>query len=204
MIDRQRFEKIKARHGGYASWAVWADAAAKPKSNVGDLSVLDPDTDSSLLDVLRDDVVMVGLNISRSFSEAFRNFHDPSARANDFKIRYAFKDTAYYGGYMTDVIKNVEMVSSADLLKLLRLDPSLIRDNVATFLEELADLGANNPTILAFGSAAHKLLAASIPTDAYARLVKLTHYSHRIGKEQYRQAVLEQLRVRPSATSPRN
>jgi hypothetical protein len=38
MIDMQQFENIKQKHGSYASWAVWADASASPKSNVGDVS----------------------------------------------------------------------------------------------------------------------------------------------------------------------
>ena len=101
MIDRERFELIKARHGGYASWAVWADAEDKPKSRIADLSVLDPDQNPRLLASLRPDAIMVGLNISRSFSELFRNFHDPNPRANDFKLRYAFHSTPFYGAYLT-------------------------------------------------------------------------------------------------------
>lgn len=42
-MDRETFEVIKRKHGGYASWAIWADATGTPKSNIGDLSVLDPD-----------------------------------------------------------------------------------------------------------------------------------------------------------------
>jgi len=38
MVDSQQFENIKKKHGGYASWAVWADASERPKSNVGDVS----------------------------------------------------------------------------------------------------------------------------------------------------------------------
>ena len=153
MIDRQRFEHIKERHGNYASWAVWADAAAKPKSNVGDLSVLDPDINRDLLGLIREDVVMVGLNFSRSIlTQPLCNFHDPSGRAHDFKIRYAFKDTQYYGAYMTDIIKNFPMLKSGDLLR--ELTPALKRENTDTFLRELSDLGGTKPTIIAFGAAA--------------------------------------------------
>jgi len=193
MVDRQQFELIRQKHGGYASWAVWAAAARSLKSNIDDLSVLDVATTPTTLDVLKNDIVMVGLNISRSFAERFRNFHDPSPRANDFKIRFAFTNTEYYGAYMTDIIKNVEMVSSAELLKHLRTFPSLLRTNVEVFREELRDLGSQRPTILAFGSAVHALIAENISRDEYSNLVRLTHYSHQIGKEKYRDTVLRQI-----------
>jgi hypothetical protein len=196
MIDRQQFELIRLKHGGYASWAVWAAAARGPKSNIDDLSVLDVATTPTTLDVLKNDIIMVGLNISRSFAERFRNFHDPSPSANDFKIRFAFMNTEYYGAYMTDIIKDVEMVSSAELLKHLRAFPSLLRINVEVFREELRDLGSQRPTILAFGSAAHALIAENISPDEYSSLVRLTHYSHQIGKEKYRSTVLRQISLR--------
>ncbi len=192
MIGRQQFDQLRERRGRYSSWAVWAEASGRPKSNVGDLSIFDADASPSLLETLKDDVVMVGLNISRSFNEPFRNFHDPSPKAHDFKIRYAFMNTAYYGAYMTDIIKNVEMVKAAALLQSLRAAPSLVHENVGTFLEELADLNSSKPTILAFGAAAHGLVAEHVPANAYSRLIKVTHYSHRIGKEEYRRTVLSQ------------
>jgi hypothetical protein len=193
MIDRDQFELIGRKHGGYASWAVWAAATRGPKSNIDDLSILDVAATPATLQVLKNDIIMVGLNISRSFAERFRNFHDPSPSANDFKIRYAFTNTDYYGAYMTDIIKNIEMVNSAKLLKYLRAFPSLVRTNVQVFREELRDLGSQRPTILAFGSAAHALIAGNISRHEYSSLVRLTHYSHQIGKEKYRETVLAQI-----------
>jgi hypothetical protein len=136
---------------------------------------------------------MVGLNIARSFSEPFRNFHDPSSKANDFKIRYAFTNTKYCGAYMTDIIKNVEMVDSNDLLEHLKAPPSLVRQNVEAFREELQSLNSGKPTILAFGAAAHRLLEKHISGREYSGLIKVTHYAYRIGKENYRQSVLAQI-----------
>jgi hypothetical protein len=54
-------------------------------SNIADLSILDIAATPTTLQLLKNDIVMVGLNISRSFAERFRNFHDPSPTANDFK-----------------------------------------------------------------------------------------------------------------------
>jgi hypothetical protein len=196
MIDRDQFLFIRERHGRYASWAVWAKPSGNPKSNMGDMSVLDEDANASLLQTLRNDAVMVGLNISRAFSEPFRNFHDPSPWANDFKIRYAFANTKYFGAHMTDIIKNVEMVKSTDLLAHLRHRPALIRENVDTFREELRDLRFSKPIILAFGNSTHKLIAENVPASDYSRLIKLTHYSHQISKEHYRDTVLAQIGAR--------
>jgi hypothetical protein len=193
MIDRERFNRIKERHGGYASWAVWAEASDKPKSNIGEIRILDPDANPDLLQTLRNDVVMVGLNISRSFSEPFRNFHDTSSKANDFKIRHAFANTVYYGAYMTDIIKHVEMVESRSLMLFLKENPSVVDRNVENLLDEFEDLQCAKPTILAFGSDAHRLVAANVPSKTYSRLVRLTHYSHRIRKEEYKQTVLRQI-----------
>ena len=193
MIDRSRFEAIRSKHGGYASWAVWAKASNTPKSNIGDMTIFDTNANDSLLKTLKASVLMVGLNISRSFSEPFRNFHDASSSGNDFKIRYAFEDTEYYGAYMTDIIKNVEMVESSKLLEHLKTSPVLVRQNVDTFCEEVLDLDSGKPTVLAFGKAAHSLIEEFVPRHVYQQLIKLTHYSHWISKEDYRRTVLDQV-----------
>ena len=52
---------------------------------------------------------MVGLNFSRAIeSVPFINFHDKRPQGQDYKIRYAFKNTQFQGAYMTDIIKNYE------------------------------------------------------------------------------------------------
>ena len=43
MVSLDTFQKIKSDFGHYASWAVWADQGDTPKSNIDDLSVLDPE-----------------------------------------------------------------------------------------------------------------------------------------------------------------
>ena len=193
MIDIQQFENIKQKHGSYASWAVWADASEKPKSNMGDVSHF---TNESVLSLLKNNVVMVGLNISRPVSpvsEPFINFHDPNPRANDFKIRYAFKDSAYYGAYMTDIIKFLEEVDSKNVMKYLKERPEIIDDNLKTFREEMQDLRATAPVILAFGKDTHKILSENLNKNEYCKLSRLTHYSHQIGKDAYKEAVFKEI-----------
>jgi hypothetical protein len=191
MVDRVTFDRIKLKHGGYASWAIWAEPSGKPKSNIGDLSVLDPDKNPTLLPTLRNDVVMVGLSLSREpWPEPFRNFHDARPQGQDYKIRHAFADTQYWGAYMTDVIKDVAILSRASVMRYLNEDPSLLGKSLTKLLEEFNDLGCDRPSIVAFGSDAHRLVADNLPPRRYSRLIKLRHYSDYMSQDAYRQEVL--------------
>lgn len=192
VVDRQTFDLIR-KHGTYASWAVWAVSTGRPKSSIGDLSVLDPDQNLTLLRELRNDVVMVALNLSRFSPVSFGNFHDPSPVAQDYKIRFAFAGTPYYGAYMTDLIKDVVMLKSGSLMRHLSENPSLVMENVRRLLEEFEDLNSTAPVLIAFGTDAYMLAAKNVPSSRYSRLVRVTHYSHYISKEEYRQRVLAEV-----------
>lgn len=112
MIGTKQFIEIRERFGCFASWAVWADEGVNPKDNIDDLSVLNPDTNPSLLKELHGNAILLGLNISRRIEHPLGNFHDPRPMATDFKIRYALKNTPYWGSYMTDIIKDFEEKAS--------------------------------------------------------------------------------------------
>lgn len=194
MIDFVRFDLIRRKHGVYGSWAVWAPPLSTPKSGVGDLWVLDEQANPLLLETLNPGVVMVGLNFSRVFpDQPFRNFHDPRPESNDFKIRYAFLGTPFWGAYMTDIIKGVVEPDSGTLLKWLRRNPEVVLENVETFRAELSDLGHPRPVILAFGRAAYDLLIKNLQPGEYASITRLTHYSYPISKERYRDLVHREL-----------
>jgi hypothetical protein len=193
MIDRATFDRVKQRHGLYASWAVWADAAYTPKSNMGDLRVLDPDLNPTLLQTLKTDVIMVGLNISKPgiVVEPFRNFHAPIGGA--YKIRYAFVGTPYYGAYMTDFIKGVEMLESGALMRHVRDHPSVVQESVAKLYAEYDDLRCHKPTILTFGGDTYRLVAEHVLDDKYSRLIRIRHYSDYISPGEYRHLVLKEI-----------
>lgn len=196
MISKELFERIRAKYGDVASWAVWEDEGLKPKSNMGHLNIFDLQKNPSLLDVLKNNVVMVGLNFSRPLlpTEPFKNFHDLNPSANDFKIRYAFRNTEFYGAYMTDIIKNLEMKIFHDVQSLLKNNPDLVRENISLFREELSALDAKEPIIFAFGVDTYNLLNKHLRRDEYSKLVKLTHYSQQIGKEDYKKSVFGQIK----------
>ncbi len=196
MIDAERFNRIKQDHGHHGSWAVWASPSRRPKSEVSNLDVLDERLNPTLLETLNPGVVMVGLNLGHGTNRPdrpFRNFHSSNSSAHDFKIRYAFSGTDFWGAYMTDVIKKVVEPVSGKLVDWLKHNPQVIADNIKHFRNELSDLGSRRPVILAFGSAAYDLLAANLGASDCSRLVRLTHYSHRISKEKYRDEVHQQL-----------
>lgn len=193
MVDRQIFDRIKEKHGPYASWAVWAEPDGRPKSNMGDLTVLDPDRNPALLGMLRSDVVMVGLNLSRDRPQPFGNFHDARAEGQDYKIRFAFTGTPFYGAYMTDIIKDVVMLKSGDLMRCLAVNQHVVAESVERLLEEFDDLKSKSPTVIAFGGSAHLLAAKHLPANRYSRLVRVTHYAHHISQTAYRERVLSEL-----------
>ena len=203
VVDRETFDLIKRKHGAYASWAVWAEPTRTPKSNVGVLSVLDPDLNATLLQIIRPDVVMLGLNLSRFTPESpLGNFHDGTARAQDYKIRYAFAGTPYYGAYMTDFIKEVVELKSGTLMRKIRSNQSLVDKNVRRLLEELDDLGCVSPTVIAFGRDAYELALEHLPSSRSSRLVGVRHYSDYIGQEKYGEQVLAKLSGRPDMLGP--
>ena len=114
-------------------------------------------------------------------------------RANDFKIRYAFRDTEFYGAYMTDVIKNLEMKDSHDVKAHLKWNTHIVHENISMLREELSDLNTNKPILLAFGVDTYNLLNNNLRKNEYSKLIKLTHYSHQISKENYMKEVLGQI-----------
>ncbi len=193
MVDRETFDRIKEKHGPYASWAVWSEPDGRPKSNQGDLTVLDPDRNPALLGMLRSDVVMVGLNLSRDLPPPFGNFHDERAEGQDYKIRFAFTGTPFYGAYMTDIIKGVVCKKGGDLMHCLAANPDVVAENIRCLLEEFDDLKSEPPTVIAFGVSAHLLAAEHLPANRYSRLVRVRHYSDYISPTAYREQVLSEL-----------
>lgn len=141
----------------------------------------------STLNILRTDVVMVALNFAREveMSEPFLNFHDSNPHGQDYKIRFAFEGTEYYGSYMTDIIKDFPMLSSKDVLKHLKENPHIIENQINVFKDELEFIGSNKPKILAFGKDAYNIINQNMNRNDYSELIALTHYSHQIGKEKY-------------------
>ena len=187
-MDYKKFKEIKEKYGDCGSWAIWAEEGNKPKSNVGDISIFDTSRNSSLIQNLKPEFVFVGLNFSKiNETTPFSNFHSKSSTAQDFKIRYALRDTKYWGSYMTDIIKNFEEISSKNMMRALKSDQSLLEKNLDTFENELKFLGVENKLIVAFGNDVFEILQNGY-RDKY-NIKKIPHYSHFMSKEDYREKV---------------
>jgi hypothetical protein len=182
-IDRATFERIRQRwsRNWPASWAVWGD-------RLDDLDVFDLKRNPALLRYLRNDVVMVGLNVSQLgvVVKPFQNFHGGGGGA--YKIRRAFMNfpqlrDLFYGAYMTDFVKDVERLESEGVelskskavMRYLNGHPIFVAECVAKLLDELNDLGCDRPTILAFGGDAAELIEKHIP---HLHPIRLRHYSY--------------------------
>jgi hypothetical protein len=191
MITKSVFEKIKRNHGRYASWAVWGAIGATPKSGMEDLSVFETD---AVLSILKPNVVILALNVSKSITllPPFSNFH-AAGSAHDYKTRYAFTGSAYYGAYMTDIIKVLEEMDASKAMKHLAAHPELLVESLRIFRDEMKDLGNSQPVILAFGHQAYRLAVQHLRPQEYSRLVRLPHYSCWISQEDYKELVFQHI-----------
>mgnify|MGYP001161210125 FL=1 len=183
-MEIDRYHKVREKHGLHSSWAIWAEETDTPKSNMADISFFD---DESIVEQLNPNNILVGLNISGYTPKSFENFHGKGGGA--FKIRYATKDTPLWGAYLTDIIKDYPEMESGNVMKYLRKNKDFVLENVASFREEIADIGVVNPTLYAFGNDTHSILEEHLGNEFVIK--KLMHYSHYISKEKYREHVLE-------------
>ena len=113
----------------------------------------------------------------------------------DFKIRFAFKDSPYWGGYMTDLIKGCVEKESVKVKKYLRKNKECERQNVKKFLQELDDIGAIDPTLIAFGKVTHEVLKGNPEIqkrilNGQLKIREVDHYSCSLNKENYRAHVM--------------
>ena len=119
------------------------------------------------------------------------NFHDSRPVANDFKIRFALEETPYWGAYMTDVFVGLHQTDSSWVKSWIKRDPVGVDEQIARLERELADIGAVDPLLVAFGGVAYDVLRCCLGKKY--RIVKVTHYAHQVGKEKYRDEVLRVL-----------
>ena len=88
---------------------------------------------------------------------------------------------------MTDIIKDFDQKASGKVMSFLRKNPAFEQENVEFFLQELNDLGAPNPTLVAFGAVTYSILVRNFWSDY--RIVRIPHYSDYCSKERYREEV---------------
>jgi hypothetical protein len=150
VIDRERFDSVRQKYGHYASWAVWGAEGLTPKSGMGDISFFE-NPKEEFLATLNPEVILVGLNISRPIQRPFGNFHPDYPEAPDYKLRHALYETEWWGGYLTDIIKDFEEKVSGKMMDYLRQNPDFERANIK-ICEEIAAIDPSQLTALAVTS----------------------------------------------------
>ena len=192
-MDLRTFEFIKNSCDSSSSWAVWAPELDTPKSNMGNLSIFDASNNPHLLTQLNPNIILVGLNPSHKVptgdQKLFGNFHNGGPHSQDYKIRYALKDTFLWGAYMTDIIKDFPELVSGNVLKYLKKNPEILKNNIKLFEKEIKFLGPEDPIIIAFGSICYNFLLDNLPSDY--NIFKVTHYAHYINPDKYRKEIKE-------------
>jgi hypothetical protein len=187
MVERDFYLNIAKRYGHCASWAIWANEGVKPKSNIGDLTIFDIKLNPNILEKLNPNLIMVGLNISRKIEFTFGNFHDSRPQSQDYKIRYAFRNTRFYGAYMTDIIKDFKNIISGSVKSYLNSNKEFEEQNIKLFKQELVDIKACNPILIAFGNHTFEILNKSFKNEF--QIIKVPHYSMFISKENYKRKI---------------
>ena len=196
-MNIHRFNALRVKYGGCASWAIWSDAGERPKSNIGDLSVFDILRNPTLLEQLKPRIIFVGLNISRGvMTEPLANFHDARPQGTDFKIRHALKGSRFWGGYMTDLFKDLDEKDSNKVKALIDKDTGLVESHVNFLRNEVQDVagGPNiRATLVAFGDIVYEKLHRHFADEHEVK--KIPHYASQKynNKDRYREAVAKAL-----------
>ena len=192
MLDKEKYELMKAEYSHVGSWAIWGPQGSTPKSNTDDMSWVN---DPHLLQTINTGYIFVGLNWSRGDISyggeiPWANFHSSSPHQNDFKLRYALSGTKYWGSYITDIIKLYSESDSQKVNDFIRYHPEVVKENIDSFVKEIAILGKDN-VLIALGGSVYSILIKWLGKDY--KIIKLMHYSNYINQENYRNVVLATL-----------
>ena len=195
MLEKQVYEKMKSLYWKVWSWTVRWKQTTTPRSNTNDMTRVN---DPNLLKILNTGYVFVWLNLSNThwnnwFNDSidWSNFHSGYSLQNDYKLRYALKDTKFWGSYITDLIKKYPEVDSNKVSSYLKKNPNIVEENIEYFKQEISYLWSGLK-LIALGSKTYKLLDKYLWESYKIFLIK--HYSYRIWKENYRKEVLSILK----------
>lgn len=186
-ISLEQYEKIKLKYGRMSSWAIWSEQGEKIKSNMGDISFFENPTIKTL-HTLNPNIILVGLNISKHTPKDFSNFHPDYSSAQDYKTRYALKNTIFWGAYMTDIIKNFQEKVSGKLMQYLCKNKTFEKENILKFEQELKDIGSKSPIIIAFGNDSYKILKRNFKQY---KIYKVSHYSRFQNVDKFREEFIK-------------
>ena len=157
------------------------------KSNMEDISFFENPTITTL-NSLNPNIILVGLNISKHIPKLFSNFHPDYSTAQDYKTRYALKNTMFWGAYMTDIIKDFEEKVAGNLMKYLSKNKTFEKENIRNFEQELVDIGSKSPILIAFGNDSYKILKRNF---TQYKIYKVSHYSAFLNIDKFREEFIK-------------
>lgn len=172
-MTEENFQRIKSsKYEKFVSFAIWND------SDIDDLSVIEKNISD-----LNQDIVIVGLNISRGVN-GFENFHVRHQGGRDSWLKDAFNNGCFRGAYMTDIIKN-DLSSRQSKVD---LSDNNINSNLISLKEELDFMRSKCSFIIAMGDKVYSVLREGIGGNVY----HIPHYAKRgIRKEEFIKAARE-------------
>lgn len=144
-----------------ASWAIWDE------SKVENTSFIEKN-----IDLLHNEVVLLGLNASRIIEGDWKNFHD---NTHARKLMKLFNNSSYRGAYITDLIKTHIAPNSNSLNS---LGQAAIDENIKTFKNEMSLLGANKSTLFVLFGQKTQMLFINELIFYFNNIVTCTHYSY--------------------------
>ena len=190
MIEIEIYNKLKEKYGHVSSWTIWREEGNTPKSNTDDMTIFE---DEDICDKLNDKYVFVALNWSSTHGvqedKPWKNFHSSYRYQNDYKLRYALWGTQFWGSYITDIIREYPEINSKKVVSEIKKGNIKIEDHIKKFKEELNCLSDEKPILIAVGNDSFNILKDNLH-DEY-EIYRITHYSARINKEDYKKEVLE-------------
>ena len=166
-MDRETLGTMAERYP-WASWAVWDNAfpdggcvEERPKQLVEFVS--------DHAEALTPDVVLSGLNRSDDLQAPFSNFHAPTRRHYDYRLKEFIQDGGLrrlQGAYMTDLVDEIDPDSHS---------VQISEDDAAVLLEQLRLLGESEYHVVCFGNKPFDALTAYFDADVTTRSPELKH-----------------------------
>lgn len=157
MVDRETVTRIRDTYQ-WASWAVWDERFPD-----GDCVETNPDQLSQFIldqrDRLTPDIVLLGLNRSGDLVSSFANFHAPTRKHYDYRLKEFIQDgdlDRLHGGYMTDLVDEVDPDASS---------VTVTDSDADVFLDQLRLLNQSEYHILCFGNKPFRGLTDYFDTD---------------------------------------
>lgn len=159
----------------WASWAIWDDAfpdgeciEQRPEQLV--------DFVSEHVDHLTPDVVFLGLNRSDDLAEPFQNFHAPTRRHYDYRLKEFVQDgdlDRLHGAYMTDLVDEVSPESN---------EVTVTDADADVLLEQLRLFGEREYQVICFGNKPFDGLTDYFDADAATQPPQIKYARAEVGE----------------------